>query len=724
MTVQLSRRNFLFASAAAGGGLYLGMAPQQAQAAAGETAAGHLNAWVVIAPDGRIRIMASNPEVGQGIRTSLPMVIAEELDADWAAVEIVPTIADSKTYGRQVAGGSMAMTTQYENMRRVGAGARAMIVQAAAAAWGVPAGELTTAKGMVMHGARKASYGQFAAAAAALPAPDLASVAVKDPKQFTLIGTFQPGVNNRAIVSGRQDYGIDAAVPGMLHAAFHKSGVQGAKVKSANLAAVKAQGGVRDAFIVAGTGEYEGLASGVAIIADTTWHAQRARSALQVEWTDSPAAAQSTAAWARMAAQAKETGAQMPIHAAGDVSAAMARAAKRVRADYAYPFIPHVPMEPINCTARVDGDRVEIWAPTQNPEPGRAAVAKTLGVPPENITIHMLRVGGGFGRRLQNDYMVEAAAIARQAGRPIKLTWTREDDITQDFLRPGGWHFLEAGLDDAGRCTAWDNHFISYGRDGKFARAAGIGPTDFPAGIVNDFRLGATVLPLQHTTGFLRAPSNNAFGFVTQGFIDELAFAAGHDPVQFRRDFLGNPRIIGDPKARGAYNTGRMRGVLDKAAAMAGWGRKLPPRTGMGAAFHFSHLGYFANVIEASVSTDGDIKVHKVWTAGDIGRQIVNPAGAINQVQGSILDALGACMGHAITFADGAIEQRNFGDVPLLRMDQSPPIEVAFLTPDYPVTGLGEPAYPAVAPALANAIFAATRVRLRQMPFDTALLRA
>ena len=720
MNIQLSRRNFLFASAAVGGGLYLGLSPEKAQAAE----PGQLNAWVVIPATGRMRIMASNPEVGQGIRTSLPMVICEELDADWAAVEIVPTLADAKIYGRQVAGGSQAMPTQYEPMRRVGAAARGMILQAAATAWNVPAAELSTDKGHVVHGTKRAPYGQFAAAAAALPAPDMASVAVKDPKAFRLIGSFQPGVNNRAIVAGKQDYGIDAVVPGMIHAAFHKSGVQGAKVKSANLAAIKAMGGVKDAFIVAGTEEYEGLASGVAILADTTWHAERARATLKVEWSDSPAAFQSTATWAKLAADAKGKPPAMPIHATGDVSAAMAKATKRVAADYAYPFIPHVPMEPINCTARVDGDKVEIWAPTQNPEPGRAAVAKLLGVPPENVTIHMMRVGGGFGRRLQNDYMVEAAAIAKQAGRPVKLTWTREDDITQDFLRPGGWHYLEAGLDAQGRCIAWDNHFISYGRDGKFARAAGIGPTDFPAGIVEDFRLGATVLPLIHTTGFLRAPSNNAFGFVTQGFIDELAHAAGADPVQFRRDFLGTPRIIGDPKSRGPYNTGRTRAVLDKAAAMAGWGRKLPKRTGLGVAFHFSHLGYFANVIEASVAADGTVKVHKVWVAGDIGRQIVNPAGAMNQVQGSILDALGACMGHEITFADGAIEQRNFGDVPMLRNEQIPPIEVAFLTPDYPVTGLGEPAYPAVAPALANAIFAATGVRLRKLPLDVSLLKA
>jgi isoquinoline 1-oxidoreductase beta subunit len=718
MTVQLSRRGFLFASAAVGGGLYLGLGPAQA------AEAGQINAWVVIPPSGRIRIMASNPEVGQGIRTSLPMVIAEELDADWAAVEIVPTIADAKTYGRQVAGGSQAMPTHYENMRRVGAAARAMILEAAATAWGVPVAELATDKGQVIHGQRRAPYGQFAAAASTLPAPDPAKVAVKDPKNFRLIGTFQPGVNNRAIVAGKQAYGIDAVLPGMLHAAFHKSGVQRAAVKSANIDAIKAMPGVRDAFIVPASPEYEGLLGGVAILADTTWHAQRARSALQVEWDASPAAFQSSAAWAKLAADAKGQPPALPIHSTGDVASAMAGAAKRISATYDYPFIPHLPLEPINCAARVTGDTVEIWAPTQNPEPGRQAVAKTLGIAPENITIHMMRVGGGFGRRLQNDYMVEAAWIARAAGRPVKLTWTREDDVTQDFLRPGGWHHLEAGLDARGRVIAWDNHFISYGRDGKFARAAGITPTDFPAGMVDNFRLGATILPLIHTTGFLRAPGNNAFGFVTQGFIDELAHAAGADPLQFRRDFLGPARIIGDPNSRASYNTGRMRAVLDKAAAMAGWGRTLPARTGLGIGFHFSHLGYFANVIEASVGADGAVTVHKIWVAGDVGRQIVNPAGALNQVQGSILDALNACRNHAVTFADGAIEQRNFGDLPLIRMDEAPPIEVAFLTPDYAVTGLGEPAYPAVAPALANAIFAATGKRLRTLPFDFSVLKA
>jgi isoquinoline 1-oxidoreductase beta subunit len=336
----------------------------------------------------------------------------------------------------------------------------------------------------------------------------------------------------------------------------------------------------------------------------------------------------------------------------------------------------------------------------------------------------MLRCGGGFGRRLANDFMIEAAWIAREAKLPVKLTWSREDDIAHDWLRPGGWHFLAAGLDAAGKVVAWDNHFVSFGKGAEFARAADIGANDFPVKLVENFRVGASILPLVSNTGYLRAPSNNAFGFVTQGFIDELAHAAGQDPLTFRQAFLGEPRWLGDPEKRGTYHTGRARGVLDKAAAMAGWGRKLPPRHGLGIAFHFSHLGYFANVVEVAVAADGNVGVKKIWVAGDVGRQIVNPSGAINQVQGSVLDALGAAMGQAITFADGAIEQRNFGDYPLLRMTDAPPVDVAFVTADYPVTGMGEPAYPALAPALANAIFAATGVRLRSLPFDTALLKA
>ena len=718
MTLDLDRRTVLFAGAAAGGGLWVGL-----DGAAADTVPNlSINPWVKITVDNRIIITSHNPEIGQGIKTSIPMLVAEELDVDWAQVEIVQALADASIYGRQVAGGSMATTLQYDALRRVGAGARAMLVAAAAAAWGVPAAEITTGGAMLRHASGKsASYGSMATAAAQLPAPDAAKLALKDPRAFRLIGTPVSGVDNRAIVTGKPLFGIDAKLPGMKFAVYHKRGIAGAEVKSVDLAPVKARKGVSDAFVVTGNSD---LAGGVAIIADSTWAALTARDALQPEWTEGTGAFQSSANWADMAAKRKVAGPEKNIVSNGDVIAALASAAQVVRADYAYPFLAHVPMEPMNCTAWVTGDKVEIWAPTQNPEPGRKAVAKVLGVPEANITIHLMRSGGGFGRRLVNDFMIEAAVIARTAKTPVKLTWSREDDIAHDWLRPGGWHSYTAGLDAAGKVIAWDNHFISYGKDGKFARAADIGESDFPARLIDNFRVGASILPLESNTGYLRAPANNAFGFVTQGFIDELATAAGQDQLVFRQALLGEPRWLGDPTKRGTYHTGRMRGVLDKAAAMAGWGRKLPARSGLGIAFHFSHLGYFANVIEAQVADDGSVRVVKVWVAGDVGRQIVNPSGALAQVQGSVLDALGAAMGQAITFADGAVEQRNFGDYPLLRMDATPMVEVAFVTSDYPVTGMGEPAYPAVAPAIANAVFAATGVRLRTLPFDTTALKA
>lgn len=721
----LDRRQFLFAGAIAGGGLWLGIGP----AGATTDAAQALNPWVKIGSDGIVTIVSHNPEIGQGIKTSIPMLVAEELDVDWSEVRIEQAVANSKIYGRQVAGGSMATTLQYDALRRVGAGARAMLLAAASQQWQVPVAELTTAHGKVIHKAsgRSVPYAALATAAAGMPVPDPATLVLKDPSTFQLVGKPIGGVDNRAVVTGTPLFGIDTILPGMKFAVFHKSPVYGGKIATADLSKVLKQQGVRAAFVVPGNGNDYELASGVAIIADSFWAANKARDALAVKWDHGPGAHQSSAGFAANAARLAGSAGPKVIVETGDATAALAGAAKRVSASYAYPFLAHAPMEPMNCTARVAAGKVEIWAPTQNPEPGRQATARALGVPESDITIHMTRCGGGFGRRLGNEYMVEAAFIAREAGVPIKLVWSREDDMTRGLLRPGGFHHLEAGLDPAGNVIAWTNHFVSYGNSEKFSRASEIDETQFPSRFIPNFRVTATMQPLAAPTGYLRAPANNAFGFVMQGFIDELAHAADADPVAFRRVLLGDARIVGDPGKRDSYDAGRARAVLDKAATMAGWGRKLAATTGMrqglGIAFHFSHLGYFATVVEVAVADVGTIAVNKVWVAGDVGRQIVNPSGAVNQVQGSVIDALGSALGQAITLKNGAIEQRNYDAYPLMRINDAPPVEVTFVMSDHNPTGLGEPAYPATPPALVNAIFAATKVRIRSLPIDTGLLK-
>lgn len=719
--VTINRRHMLLGGALAGGGLWLGVGPAGAQGAGPAM----LGVFVKIGPGDAITIVSQNPEIGQGIKTSIPMLVAEELDVDWTQVTIEQALANQKIYGRQVAGGSMATTLLYDPMRRTGAAARAMLVQAAATRLGVPVGELTTGGAMVRHAGsgKSLSYGALAADAAKLPVPDLKTVVLKDPKAFKIVGKPMPGVDNAKVVTGAPLFGIDASVPGMKIAMFVKCPTFGGTVASANLAQVKAVKGVRDAFIVAGNGDDFELAAGVAIIADTTWAAMKGREALKVEWVAGVGAGQSTEGFAAAAAALNGTRGPQEIFSEGDHIAGMAGAAKKLAASYHYPFIVHAPMEPMNCTARVTDGKVELWAPTQNPEPGRASIVKLMGVAPEDVTIHMMRCGGGFGRRLTTEYMTEAAWIAREAKVPVKLIWTREDDMTRGNLRPAGWHHLEAGLDGGGKVVAWTNHFVSFGKAGKFGRAASIETTQFPARFVPNFRCDATVLDLAAPTNFLRAPANNGFGFVMQSFIDELAYLAGQDPVVFRRNLLGEARLVGPADKRDSYDAGRALAVLDKAAAMAGWGRKLPKREGLGIAFHFSHLGYFATAMEVAVADAGDVKVRKVWAAGDVGRQIVNPSGAMNQVRGSVIDAIGSAMGQSVTLTGGAIEQRNYDSFPVMRMPDVPPIEVAFVLSDQPPTGLGEPAYPATPPALANAIFAATGVRLRSLPIDTALLK-
>jgi isoquinoline 1-oxidoreductase beta subunit len=723
-----SRRAFLKASAAVGGGLLLSFSvPALAAGVA------RLNAYIRIAPDNLVTIAAKNPEIGQGIKTMLPMLIAEELDVDWAQVRIEQVDFDPTLYEGQFAGGSMATPLNWEPMRRVGAAARQMLIEAAAKGWKVAPGDCTTASGFVSCKGRKLSYGALASAAAKEPVPDLDKVALKDPKNFKIIGQTKRGVDVPKIVKGEPLYGIDVVVPGMLYAVFQKCPVFGGSVKSANLDAIRAMKGVRKAFVVEGGGklafmaegerQLTGLMPGIAIVADSWWHADKARRALSVTWDEGPTAAQSSLGFAQAAAALGPQAPALTLRQDGDVDGAFKSAVHVIEAVYDYPFLAHATLEPMNCTAHVADGKAELWAPTQNPSPGRTLVAKTLGLDEKAITVHLTRCGGGFGRRLMNDYMVEAAWIAQQAGVPVKLVWSRADDIQHDFYRPAGWHFLKGGVDKDGKLIAWQQHFISFGLDGKFANSAGMSGDAYPAHRVPNLTYGATLMELGVPTGPLRTPGDNGLNFVFQSFIDELAHAAGKDPLEFQLELLGKAELL--PGEGKRLDTGRVRAILEKVREVSGWGKRaLPARSGLGVAFYYGHLGYFAEVVEAAVAADGAITVNKIWAVGDVGSQIINPGAAVNLAQGGVLDGLGVALGQKITIDKGRVVQANFDSYFPLRNTQAPPIEVHFLTTDNPPTGLGEPPLPPVLPALCNAIFAATGKRVRSLPIDTTLLKA
>ena len=730
----LSRRAFLKASALVGGGLLLEFHVPNARAASatGEV----LNAYIKVMPDGIVTITAKNPEIGQGVKTMLPMLIAEELDVDWKNVRIEQAIADGARYAPQFAGGSTAAPLNWEPLRRVGAAGRDMMVRAAVDVWGVPASELRTASGAVTHvsSGRKLTYGELAAAAAKIAPPDPTTVRLKDPKDFTIIGTSVPGVDSPLVVEGKPLFGIDVTVPGMKYAIYAKCPVFGGTIVNANVAAVKSLPGVRDAFILRGdarvagsTGPLDRLVDGVAIVADSWWLAEQAREQLEVEWDEGSAVRDSDTRFNEEAARLSRQAPATYIVQDGDVDAALASASQVLEADYAYPFLAHATLEPQNCTAVYASGKLEIWAPTQNPESNRTVIARTLGLEPQDITIHLIRCGGGFGRRGASDYAVEAAAIAKHAGVPVKLLWSRADDVRHDFYRPAGFHHFKAGLDSHGDLVAFRDHFVTLGTGEGPASSAFAGPDEFPARFVAHMEFAASFIPSGVPTGPLRAPESNGLAFAFQSFIDELAHAAGRDPLQFRLDLLGEPRILDSTDDRYGpqpdFDTGRMRGVLELVREKSGWGarRQLPPGTGMGTAFYYSHMGYFAEVVQATVSANGALKVDKVWIAADVGSQIINPTGAENQVQGAALDGIGQALAR-INIENGRAVQSNFHDFALLRINQAPPVEVHFRRTDNPPTGLGEPALPPVIPALCNAIYAACGKRLRRLPIEQATL--
>ena len=711
---KLDRRQFLKVTGLLGGGLMLSFATPRASASG---AVLRPNGYLRIDADG-ITLYAKNPEIGQGVKTSLPMIVAEELDAAWDDVEVVQSPIDEATYGRQFAGGSRSIPENWEPLRQAGATARAMLVGAAAVRLGVPPAELATRDSHVIHArsGHRIRYAELAAAAAAMPVPAADTLPLKSPDQFRLLGSRITGVDNEALVRGEPLFGIDQSVPGMKYAVYQKCPAQGGRIKSFNRREINKLTSVLDVFSLPGNDNLRELMPGVAIVADSTWAAIAAKRRLKIEWDENGAAQDS---WSDARAQAERLrqgrGATEVVHH-GDVDHALASGTRRLDAFYSYHFASHAQLEPQNCTACFRDGAIELWAPTQTPGSGIQAVANTLGISAAKVTVHQTRCGGGFGRRLYNDFMCEAAAISARIGAPVKLQWTREDDMSHDLFRAGGFHQLEGAIDGEGRISGWRDHFITFADTNRPVSGGNLSANVFPAGLIENVRIEQTALDWRTRCGAWRAPGSNVFGFVVQSFIHELATAAGRDHLEVLLEVLGESRWLEPGNVR-ALHTGRAAGVIKLAAAKAGWGRTMPAGRGLGLAFYFSHAGHIAEVADVSVDAARKIKVNRVTVAADVG-PIVNLSGAENQLQGSVIDGLSTMLGLAVTFENGRVQQSNFDSYPILRMPHAPPVDVHFIKSDYPPTGLGEPGLPPLAPAVCNAIHAASGHRIRTMPIS------
>ncbi len=708
--IELRRREFLLASAAVGGGLVLGFyipftgAPI---AAAVEPPELQPNAWLKIDEDGRVTITVAKSEMGQGVWTSMPMLIAEELDADWSLVRpqqsAVAPVYNHTVYGTMVTGGSTSVSSSWEQLRTVGAAARQMLIAAAARAWEVPVSECRTEAGVVVHQAsgRKLGYGKLSTAAAREPVP--AAVTLKDPKDFRLIGQSLARFDSPAKIRGTAIFGIDVQLPGLLVAVVARPPVFGGKVKSFKADQAKKISGVKTVVEIP---------SGVAVVAADFYSAQLGREALSIEWDLGPEPQLSSAG---LQQEYRELGRQAGtvVRQDGDLESALKQAAQTLAAEYEVPYLAHAPMEPLNCTVELGTNACEIWTGSQFQTVDRDAAARAAGLKPEQVTFNTTFLGGGFGRRANpaSDFVVEAVHVAKAAKAPVKTIWTREDDIRGGWYRPLWYSRLDGGLDAAGRPVAWRHRIVGQsimrgtpfeasiaatGFDGTSVEGA----MDLPYTIHNlavDLHSPVHTVPVQ----WWRSVGHSHTGFVVESFIDELAHAAGQDPYLYRQGLLTkHPRHLG---------------VLERVAAMAGWQQPPAKGRGRGLAVHKSFGSYVAQAAEVSVDDKGRITVHRVFCAVDCGR-VVNPDTIAAQMESGIIFGLSAALFGAITLKDGRVQQDNFDGYPVVRIDDSPPIEVQIIESSEKPSGVGEPGVPPVAAAVGNAVFAATGARLRQLP--------
>jgi len=711
----INRREFINLAAVSSLGLVIGI-PRSGHAGG---AAAELHPLIRVGTDGRITLFAQNPEMGQGVRTALPMLIAEELDVDWRAIHVEQADWDARL-DNQFSGGSLSVRLNYEAMRQAGASARAMLLDAAAARLQRPVDGLQTANGHVVDATSQVRirYEDLAEEAAARPVPQ--QPALKNTAEFSLVGTPVPDVDLDAMTCGRQIYSLDFVLPGMLYAVVrrcphgdgqplgyddgHARSVPG--VVGFHMLRNDAHGG---RIVLPNCPNF---VSGVAVLATNTWAALEGARQLQVEW-QLPAARDDSDALMQAFEAALDTDGET---VRSDGARTIPDAAVSIDATYRLPYLAHVPMEPMNCTARVSGDRAEVWAPTQNPPLAAEAVAKVLGIPQHNVTIHVMRSGGAFGRRYYADFVTDTVLLAKEFQRPVKVVWPREDDVRHDYFRPANVQRVRAAADRRGRVTHWLHKVASWPRDFYLERGgsgAEIGNYEFPAGFVPNLLFEYTPVRARVPLGQWRAVDHSGNGFVVSSAIDELAHATGTDPVQFLLALIGDQQYV-QVREDFRFDASRLRRVVATVASKAGWNEALPKGRGRGIAAGYYQGAWVAQVAEVSV--DGKrLGIDRISCVIDCGL-VVNPQNAVNQVQGGIVEGLSAALYGKITLRDGIVEQGNFHDYRLCRLADVPVIDVYFIESRDAPRGLGEGPLPPVAPAVCNAIFAATGTRVRELP--------
>jgi len=728
----ISRRAFVAQGTIAGAGLVIGVRLSSVKAFAQENEKGPkkaavnpFDAYIHVKPDGKISLIVAKSEMGQGIKTGLAMLLAEEADVDFNSVNVEQAETRPDIYAHMGTGGSGSTMENFMALRRAGATVRELMITAAAQKWNVPTNECKAKNGAVVHekSSRRTSYGELVDAAQKLPLPDPEKVALKDEADFELIGHATPRVDIPSKVSGSAVFGLDVRVPEMLFAVVARCPTFGGKHAHFDATKAKAVPGVKQVFEIPALGRDMFTAGGVAVVADSTWAAMQGRDALQIQWDNGAAAAESTSIL-HTALHAGAAKAGKRVRNDGDVDAVLSNGAKRIEATYEFPFLAHATMEPMNITVHARSGEAEVWAPTQSPDWVQRTVAKILDLKPEKVVVHTTLMGGGFGRRYMADYPAEAAQIAKVVGKPVQLVWSREDDMTHDFYRPAACHQMKGAVDQNGRPLAW-SHTIASTSIGAFwdppehqapEKSEVGGAEQMPYAIPNvrlEYNHVASAVPPL----WWRSVEHSFNGFAVECFIDELAAAAGQDAVQFRKTLLvkaANWKAKNDEDPDPA----RLRAVMELAAEKSGWGTPLPKGKGRGIATYHSFGSYICEVAEVTVQ-GSSFKVDRMVAAIDCG-QIVNPESVRAQAESAIIYGLSAALKNEITVKNGAIEQTNFDGYDPIRISEAPPIEVHLMKSKDEPGGMGEPALPPAAPAVANAIFAACGKRVRKLPFQLA----